>query len=157
MLEGKNGWLPTEKQKEHFKDYRIALVCSLFNRKYTQRMEELCLKAWEEQGGDPSKVEICYVPGAFELPLAAKSIFEKNKKIDGVLSLGVVIRGETPHFDYVCRSAQEGCMQVQLEFTKPVLFGLLTTENEKQVEDRIERSGEWILGLFQMISLLKNH
>lgn len=79
-------------------------------------------------------VTVRKVPGAFELPLAAQAAF--NKGADAVIALGVVVRGETPHFDYVCSAATDGLVKVQLEAGKPIGFGLLTVDNLQQALDR---------------------
>lgn len=76
------------------------------------------------------------VPGSVELPLAAQWMLEANGRLDGVVCLGAVIRGETAHFDYVCKAATDGILQVMLRFNKPVIFGVLTVENEQQALDR---------------------
>jgi 6,7-dimethyl-8-ribityllumazine synthase len=78
-------------------------------------------------------------PGAFELPLAAKQLAEEN---DAVIALGVVIRGDTPHFDYVCKAATDGLLQVMLQTETPIGFGLLTVDNEEQARLRSLPDGE---------------
>ena len=89
-------------------------------------------KALRDSGNDVYTV--VRVPGAFELPLAAKWAAEDDA--DAIIALGVVIRGETPHFDYVCDAATQGLTQVQLEYGVPIGFGLLTVDNEPQALDR---------------------
>ena len=84
-------------------------------------------------------VQLNMVPGAFELPLAAKWAFEKGADI--VIALGVVIQGGTPHFDYICSSATEGLTRVQLDANKPLGFGLLTVNNEQEALDRAGLEG----------------
>ncbi len=116
---------------------KIGLVKAVFyeeeikilTRDFKKRIKELYSKNF-----DLEFVEM-EVPGAFEIPLASKWCLEK--KCDAVVGLGLVIRGETAHFDWVCKAAQEGTLQVGLEFSKPVLFGVLTTENRIQTDERI--------------------
>jgi 6,7-dimethyl-8-ribityllumazine synthase len=85
---------------------------------------------------DVSQVEVIFVPGSFELPLAAQKAFEKG--FDAVVVLGLVLKGETPHFDYVCQGVTQGVMDVQLKFSKPIGFGVLMCNN---LEQAIARSG----------------
>lgn len=82
------------------------------------------------------EIELTRVPGAFELPLAAKRAFEKG--FDAVIALGVVIRGDTPHFEYVCDAATIGLTRVQLDFGKPIGFGFLTVDNLQQALERAD-------------------
>ena len=76
------------------------------------------------------------VPGAVEIPLAAQALFE-TYKVDGVVALGAVIRGETTHYEEVCRSVERNCSRLMLDYKKPVAFGVLTVENEEQAKDRV--------------------
>ncbi len=93
------------------------------------------VEALEEHGAAEGSIEIFRVPGAYELPLAAKKVAE-SKKWDAVICLGVVIRGGTPHFDYVAGAAATGSTQVSLETGIPVLFGVITADNVQQAVDR---------------------
>jgi len=99
------------------------------------------------------------IPGAFEMPLAAQWAFEQGA--DAVIALGVVIQGETPHFDYVCDSATTGLTQVQLQFGKPIGFGLLTVDNEAQAlaragleGSREDKGAEAVQAALHMLSLI---
>ena len=78
--------------------------------------------------------EVAYVPGAVEIPLIAKTYLDLN--FDGVVAIGAVIRGETTHYESVCNSVERGCTLLQIEYGKPVTFGVITTENDEQAEDR---------------------
>ena len=111
----------------------IAIVTSLFNEEITKKMEQGALKRLEEHGLKP--YAMIDVPGAVEIPLATKALLEKPG-CDGVITLGLVIRGETAHFDYVCLAVERGCSELQLQYNKPVAFGVLTTENRAQAEAR---------------------
>jgi len=116
---------------------RFALVASRFNSFITDRLVEGALDAIVRTGGDPDTVRIYKVPGAFEIPLVAKKL-AKSGKYDAVVCLGAVIRGGTPHFEYVASEVSKGIAHVALETGIPVTFGVLTTDN---LEQAIERAG----------------
>jgi 6,7-dimethyl-8-ribityllumazine synthase len=122
-----------EAKKEDRKPKNIAIVTSLFNERITKKMEKSALQFLAEH--DMKPYAQVYVPGAVEIPLAVKNLLEK-KDCDAVIALGLVVRGETAHFDYVCLAVERGCSQLQLEYNKPVAFGVLTTENGAQAEAR---------------------
>jgi 6,7-dimethyl-8-ribityllumazine synthase len=111
--------------------FRIGVVTAMFNSDVTVRLEHGALHALNSLGIQNSDIVSLRVPGAFEIPLAVKKLFEISK-IDGVVALGAVIRGDTTHYDYVCNAVERGCSELQLQFGKPVGFGVLTTENEEQ-------------------------
>lgn len=112
---------------------KFAIVCARFNNFVTDRLLEGALDALKRAGA--TDVEVVHVPGAWELPLTAKTIAE-HKKPDGIIALGAVIRGDTPHFDYVAGQAASGLMAVQLETGIPIAFGVLTTNTIEQAMDR---------------------
>jgi 6,7-dimethyl-8-ribityllumazine synthase len=112
---------------------KFAVVCARFNSFVTDRLLEGALDALKGYGA--VDVEVVKVPGAWELPLAAKTIAEHNKP-HAIIALGAVIRGDTPHFDYVAGQAASGLMAVQLETGIPVAFGVLTTNTIEQAADR---------------------
>ena len=111
----------------------IAIVTALFNKEITKTLEEGAIAQLREKGMEP--MAIIDVPGAVEIPLAVKNLLELPG-CDAVVTLGLVIRGETTHYDYVCQSVERGCSQLQLQYNKPVVFGVLTTENRQQALDR---------------------
>jgi 6,7-dimethyl-8-ribityllumazine synthase len=115
---------------------KIGIVVAEFNRDVTSKLEEGALAFLKEKGVKSKEIELIHVPGAFEIPLIAKALL-KIKKVDAVIALGAVIRGDTTHYDYVCQAVERGCTMLQLEFVKPVVFGVLTTENEEQAFDRV--------------------
>jgi 6,7-dimethyl-8-ribityllumazine synthase len=115
------------------KPKNVAIVTALFNETLTKKLEEGAVSYLEKN--DMKPVARVYVPGAVEIPLAVQALLEK-KSCDAVVALGIVIRGETSHYDYVCNSVERGCSQLQLEYKKPVAFGVLTTENRGQAEAR---------------------
>ena len=115
---------------------RVAVVVSLFNRSITGRLQQGCVEHLINCGILSQHLTVVEVPGAFELPLVAKKILQSGK-VDVVITLGAVIRGETDHYDYVCHQVSSGCQQVALEFGRPVIFGVLTTDNEEQALARV--------------------
>ena len=121
------------KNHEQRREKKVALVTSLFNEEFTRKLEQGALDCLAGYGIKPT-VQV-YVPGAMEIPLAIRALFEK-KDCDGVVALGVVIRGETSHYDLVCQCVERGCSKLQLKFNKPLGFGVLTTENRRQAKAR---------------------
>ena len=119
------------------KGLRFGVVVSRFNDFITSNLLVGTLEGFKESGVDKADLKILKVPGAFEIPQAAKKLCSTGS-IDAVVCLGAVIRGETSHFDYICAEVSRGIGQVGLEFNIPVLFGVLTTEN---LEQAIARSG----------------
>ncbi len=116
---------------------RFAIVVSRWNDFLTSKLTDGALDALESHGALESNVEIFKVPGAFELPLAAQKLAESGN-FDAVIAIGVVIRGETPHFDYVAGEAAKGISQVGLKTGVPVVFGVITANT---LEQAINRSG----------------
>lgn len=119
------------------KDIKVAIVLSLFNEFIGQKLLEGALKSLKENKVNENNIDIVKVPGAFEIPLAAEKL-ASLRKYDTILCLGAVIRGETPHFDYVAGAASNGILQVSLKYSLPIAFGVLTTNN---VEQAVERAG----------------
>jgi 6,7-dimethyl-8-ribityllumazine synthase len=116
---------------------RFALVVSRFNAIFTDRLVEGAVDAIARTGGDPDGIRVYKVPGAFEIPLVAKKL-ALSGRFDAIVCLGAVIRGSTPHFDYVASEVSKGVAQVALEAGLPVSFGVLTTDT---LEQAIERAG----------------
>lgn len=137
---------------------RIAIVCARFNHEITKRLLRGAYEALERLKVPEDNRLVCWVPGAFELPLAAKVLAESGNH-DAVVCLGAVIRGETSHYDFVAGECARGLRQVQLETMVPVAFGVQTTEN---IEQALERSGgergnkgdEAVVTAVEMASLL---
>ena len=113
--------------------FKFAVLCAEFNTSITEVLLAGALEALKRWGA--VDIEVVHVPGSWELPLAAKTIAEQ-KKPDAIIALGAVIRGDTPHFDYVAGQAASGLMAVQLETGIPVAFGVLTTNTIEQAADR---------------------
>ena len=114
---------------------RFALVRAVFYEELAARLTEGAMRALEESGVEAEQVDLYDVPGAFELPLAAKACAESGRYA-GVVCLGVVIRGETDHYEYVCSETVRGCGEVALATGVPVAFGVLTCETLAQARDR---------------------
>lgn len=110
---------------------KIAITVSRFNRSVTDNLLEGALEACRELDVDVAEEDVFPVPGAFELPLVAQQL-ARSGRYDGIACLGAVVRGETPHFDYVCDQAAAGILRVALENEIPVAFGVLTTETIAQ-------------------------
>ncbi|MGA8240325.1 MAG: 6,7-dimethyl-8-ribityllumazine synthase [Desulfobacterales bacterium] len=117
------------------KGKRFGIVVSRFNDFITEKLLSGALDALTRTGAKENDIQIIKVPGAFEIPLAAK-IAAQTGRFDAVICLGAVIRGATPHFDYVCAEVSKGVAQVGLEFGLPVIFGVLTTDTVEQAIDR---------------------
>ena len=116
---------------------RFAVVVSRFNNFITERLLEGALDAFERHGVDRERLDLVRVPGAFEIPPIAKQLAQSSRYA-AVVCLGAVIRGATPHFDYVAAEVSKGIAAVALETGVPVVFGVLTTDN---IEQAIERAG----------------
>lgn len=119
------------------KDKKYAIVLARFNHFITDRLLEGCLDTLKRHEVSEGDISIIRVPGAFDIPLAAKKI-AKNDDIDAVICLGAVIRGDTPHFDYVCAEVSKGVAAVGLESEKPVIFGVVTTDT---IDQAVQRAG----------------
>ena len=115
----------------------FALVVSRFNDFVTGKLLDGALDALTRSGANDKSIDIVKVPGAFEIPLAAKKLAEKGR-YHAVICLGAVIRGATPHFDYVSAEVSKGIAQVSLDSSIPIIFGVITTDS---LEQAIERAG----------------
>ncbi|MBF0279374.1 MAG: 6,7-dimethyl-8-ribityllumazine synthase [SAR324 cluster bacterium] len=141
-------------------DLKFAFVVSRFNEFITENLLRGALDCFFRHGGVEEQVTIIKVPGAFEIPLAAQNL-ALSKKFDAVVCLGAVIRGATPHFDYVCSEAAGGIASLALKTNTPIAFGVLTTDT---VEQAVERAGsksgnkgiDATLSAIEMVNLLKN-
>ena len=116
---------------------RFGIIVSRFNGFVTERLLEGAMEALKAHGGEEKDIDIVRVPGAFEIPLLAKKLASSGK-YDALICLGAVIRGDTPHFEYIAEAVARGIGGVILEHRLPVSFGVLTTNN---VEQAIERAG----------------
>ncbi|WP_077318048.1 6,7-dimethyl-8-ribityllumazine synthase [Virgibacillus proomii] len=141
-------------------DLRIGIVVARFNEFITKKLLEGAEDTLIRHGVANEAITVAWVPGAYEIPLIAKNM-AIQKEYDAIIALGTVIRGATPHFDYVCNEAAKGVSQVALQANKPVIFGILTTET---IEQAIERAGtkagnkgaEAATAAIEMANLLRN-
>jgi 6,7-dimethyl-8-ribityllumazine synthase len=117
---------------------RFAIVVARFYEQLAGWLEDGARRALTDCAVRADDVAVYHVPGCFELPLAAKRIIAADDRIDAIVALGVVVRGETPHFDYVAGECARGIMTVQLATGVPIGFGVLTTENLLQAEERAD-------------------
>ena len=128
----------TLKGAPHGRGKRIGIIVSRFNLEVTQRLLKGCLAGLTAHGVKDSDIDVVWVPGAVEIPSAC-SWMARKKRCDALVALGAVIRGETPHFEYVSLMASRGISQVSLDSGIPIAFGVLTTETVPQA---MERSGK---------------
>ena len=137
---------------------KFAIAVSRFNSFITDRLLEGAIDCILRHGGKEEDITVFKVPGSFELPLVAKKLAKKD--FDAVIALGAVIRGETPHFDYVAAEVSKGIANVSLETEKPVVFGVLTTDTVEQAIDRAgtkagNKGWEAALAAIEMVNLLR--
>ena len=137
----------------------FAIVVARWNGEITESLLDGALRAFTRQGVDQGRIQVVRVPGAFELPLAAKTLAESGD-VDAVVALGCVIRGGTPHFEYVCSECARGIGQAGLDTGVPIAFGVLTTDDLRQAQDRSgdnnENKGEEAaLTALEMVSLFQ--
>lgn len=138
---------------------RIGIIAARFNDHIVGRLHAGARRGLARIGVKDSDITEAWVPGAFELPLAAKVLAESGT-VDAVICLGTVIKGDTPHFDYVCAEAARGIQQAQLDTGVPVMFGVLTVNTEQQALDRAgdgpdNKGDEAALGAAEMALLVR--
>jgi 6,7-dimethyl-8-ribityllumazine synthase len=138
--------------------WRVAIVAARFNDVLVSRLIDGATRAWRAHGGAEDQLAVQRVPGAFELPLAALK-FAASGEYDAVIALGCVIRGDTPHFEYVAGECARGLMDAGLATGVPVIFGVLTTETQAQAEERADiarmnKGRESMEAALEMIELL---
>lgn len=139
---------------------KIAIVTAEFNDFITDRLLDGAHKTLLKHGVKDDNIDLVYVPGAFELPLTAKTLAE-TKKYDSVITLGCVIRGSTTHYDYVCNEAAKGISHAGLSTGVPVIFGVITTENIEQAIDRAgakvgNKGSEAAVTAIEMAGIIQN-
>jgi 6,7-dimethyl-8-ribityllumazine synthase len=140
-------------------DHRYGLLLARFNSLIVERLLEGAVDTLKRHGVAEKNLTIARVPGAYELPLAAQAM-ARSGRYDAVIALGCVIRGSTPHFDYVAGEAAKGLAQVQMAEDLPISFGVLTTDS---IEQAIERAGtkagnkgaDAAMGAIEMVSLMR--
>jgi 6,7-dimethyl-8-ribityllumazine synthase len=139
--------------------WKVAIVVSRFNELITSKLLGGAKDCLTRSGVAEKNISIFWVPGAFEIPATANQLAKKN--FDGILCLGAVIRGSTPHFDYVCSESAKGVANVGMNSDLPVIYGIVTTDT---IEQAVERAGtksgnkgfDTAQGLIEMVSLYKN-
>jgi 6,7-dimethyl-8-ribityllumazine synthase len=136
----------------------VALVVSRFNEEITQALYEGAVARLKELEVADKNITVIWVPGAVEIPLVAQRLAQQA--YHAIICLGAVIRGETSHYDYVCDQVSQGCQKVTLENDVPVIFGILTTENEAQALDRVggkhgHKGRDAVDAAMEMISVLE--
>ncbi len=136
---------------------RIGVVVSRWNNHITDQLLQGALQACEALGMQPAQIDVFWCPGAYEIPITARMVLDTGR-YSGIVALGAVIRGATPHFDFVAGAASDGAMQVMLETRRPVAFGVLTVDNEEQAQerarlDRGNKGGEAAVTLLEMLAL----
>jgi 6,7-dimethyl-8-ribityllumazine synthase len=121
------------------KDACIVIVRTEWNAAITDKLEEGCRRVFEQEGFN--HLHTITVPGAFEIPFGIKACWDAKKYWDDrphvFIALGCVLRGDTPHFDYVCKGVTDGIVQLNLQLPVPVIFGVLTVDNQQQADERI--------------------
>jgi 6,7-dimethyl-8-ribityllumazine synthase len=134
--------MPTKNLSDHdtervpsAENMRFGIVVSEWNHEITDALLKGAVDTLKKYGVAENDIVINHVPGSFELPLGAQFIAEYDD-VDGVICLGCVIQGETPHFTYICQGVTQGITQLNLEYNIPFIFGVLTVDNHKQAEDR---------------------
>ena len=154
--------------------YAIAIVAARFNRRITEQLLAGAERALGEHGIAPEDIVRVWVPGAFEIPLACKKLIETpvenglgetpagGKHYDAIITLGAVIRGETPHFDYVAGECARGVASLSLASGVPISFGVLTTDNVEQAQRRADpeagnKGAAAALAALEMAALLRQH
>jgi 6,7-dimethyl-8-ribityllumazine synthase len=140
-------------------EFSVGIAVAKWNSFITDELLEGALNALKSKGFSDEQILIARCPGAYELPFTARKLLDHT---DGVITLGAVIQGDTPHFDYVCDAVNRGVTDLNLEGNKPVVFGVLTTDNVAQAQERAGLKGdkgnkgaEAALALIEMISLTK--
>ncbi len=119
------------------RDKKFGVVVSRFNEFLSSKLVEGAIDTLKQHGAEESSIDIVWVPGSFEIPVIAQKI-AKSKKYDAVICLGTIIRGDTPHFDYIASEVAKGVSKVSLDTGVPCIFGVITADN---LEQAIERTG----------------
>ncbi len=139
---------------------RIAIVVSRWNNSITEQLLLGAERMITSYALTSQQYDVYWCPGAFEIPLTAKKVIQSGK-YEGIVALGAIIRGDTPHFDFVASGATQGIMQLMLETGVPIAFGILTVNDLEQATFRADplrgnKGGEAVITLFEMLSLSRN-
>ncbi len=138
---------------------RFGIVVAKFNKFVTSKLLSSCVDGLTKQGVKPDDIEVVRVPGAFEIPLVARTM-ARTKRFDAVICLGAIIRGDTPHFDYISAEASRGIGQAALDADVPIIFGVLTTHTIAQAIERSDpakfnRGGEAAKSAIEMATVMR--
>lgn len=138
---------------------RIAIVTSRFNSFVVDKLYDGAMQTLQQHSIAAEDIVTVKVPGAFEIPVAVQALLD-TKKYDAVITLGAVIRGETPHFDYICNECAHGIAQLSIDYGVPVIFGVLTVDNTEQALDRAgdeesNKGSESAAAALEMIGVLR--
>lgn len=136
---------------------KIAIIVARFNDLVTKRLLDGAFQTLAQNGVSKEAIDVYWVPGAFEIPRVAQKISQKGN-VDGIITLGAVVRGETSHYESVCSGVTSGIAQIALEGKVPVMFGVLMTENMEQALNRAggkagNKGSECATGLLEMIDI----
>ncbi len=139
--------------------FRFGIVAAKFNVQVTSRLLHACVETLTSHGVPQENVRVVRVPGAFEIPLVARAM-AKSGRFDAVICLGAVIRGDTPHFEYICAEVSRGIGQAAADTDVPIIFGVLTTETVVQAVDRADkkkfnRGGEAAKSAIEMVRVMR--
>ncbi len=138
---------------------QYVLVAGKFNRQITERLVAGARAAFEKHGVDKQRIECIWVPGAFEIPMVCQKLISAGKH-QAIIALGAVIRGETPHFDFVAGECARGIAQLNLQCLTPIIFGVLTTDTPQQAIHRADptaanKGAEFAYAAIEMVDLMK--
>ena len=151
--------MPTIQPEQIENDCEIAIVVSIFNEEITENLWRGAMKVLLSEGFAEEQIVTVWVPGAIEIPLMVQQLLASGR-FSVAIALGAVIRGETSHYDYVCQQVSYGCQKVALAAETPVIFGVLTTENDEQAvarsSDNVQNKGaESAYAALQFLSVLQ--
>jgi 6,7-dimethyl-8-ribityllumazine synthase len=139
---------------------KMAFIVSRFNQEITDQLYQGAIQRLEQQGIVEGEYQTFHVPGAVEIPVVAKQLAQRQK-YEVIIALGAVIRGDTSHYDYVCSQVSDGCQRVALDYGIPVIFGILTTEDETQAYDRLggahgHKGAESVDAALEMVQVIRD-
>jgi 6,7-dimethyl-8-ribityllumazine synthase len=149
------------KSFKHLNNKKIAIVVAKFNQTVTEGLLNGALRVLQENQFSKENYKVFKVPGSVEIPLITQKI-AKSKNYDAIICLGAVIRGDTAHFDYVCKYVTEGLLKINLKSDLPVAFGVIMTENQEQAvirssKDEHNKGGESALAVLEMLDLIEKN
>lgn len=144
------------------KGMKVAIIVSEWNSEVTFAMRDGAINTLLKHGVDEKDICVDYVPGTFELTYAANTLEQSSLELDAIIVIGCVIRGGTPHFEYVCQGVTYGISKLNADYEVPVIFGVLTTDNEEQAKDRAggklgNKGDECAIAAIKMIKLSQKY